>query len=400
MFISYSHDNSSHKSWVKELATYLISNGIDVILDQWDLALGSDLAKFMEHGLSKSERVLIVSTENYIEKADSGKGGVGYEKMIATAELLAEQDTNKFIPVVRNVTAKKKLPMFLGSRLYIDLSDANDCGDARTELLAEIHKARESKPPIGINPFAEPVDTKDEALVDEENKTGKPSLNVDSTVFFADRFSSAFPGVRGVQWFTTQSDIKMRLGKLLEEPLDFNNASPIWWWRDGNLHIHSFKPTGDGLFLMDWDEYKITKIAAVNEGDYYQKFVYVETDKMEPTGLYPDIEDRIAYWVEQHGYCSEEYGLYKGQTKVNRAEYDDNAAVIDGELVELGGDVELRVRYLTPYNFVIAANGSPINKNSFDRKLKELLNAMLRDGESIDLLSREVLKLPKKQRYR
>lgn len=400
VFISYSHDNSSHKLWVKELATCLRDNGIDAILDQWDLALGSDLAKFMEHGLSKSERVLIVSTDNYIEKADSGKGGVGYEKMIATAELLAEQDTNKFIPVVRNVTGHKKLPVFLGSRLYIDLSDANDCEDERIELLKEIHKARESKPPIGINPFAEPVDTKEEALVVEEHKTEKPSLNVDSTVFFADRFSSAFPGVRGVQWFTTQSDIKMRLGKLLEEPLDFNNASPIWWWRDRNLHIHSFKSTDDGLFLMDWDEYKITKIAAVNEGDYYQKFVYVETDKMEPTGLYPDIEDRIAYWIEQHGYCSEEYGLYKGETKVNRAEYDDNAAVIDGELVELGGDVELRVRYLTPYNFVIAANGSPINNNSFDRKLKELLNAMLREGESIDLLSREVLKLPKKQRYR
>lgn len=119
---------------------------------------------------------------------------------------------------------------------------------------------------------------------------------------------------------------------------------------------------------------------------------------MEPTGLYQNIEDRIAYWIEQHGYCSEEYGLYKGETKVTRAEYDDNAALIDGELVKLGGDVELRVRYLTSYNFVIAAHGSPINNNSFDRKLEELLNAMLRDGESIDVLSREVLKLPKSNR--
>ena len=400
VFISYSHDNLSHKIWVKELATYLRKNGIDAILDQWDLALGSDLAKFMEHGLSKSERVLIVLTDKYIEKADSGKGGVGYEKMIATAELFAEQDSNKFIPVVRNVTGDKKFPVFLGLRLNIDLSDANDCEHERIELLKEIHKARESKPPIGINPFAVPVDTLEQVLLKEEHKLEEPSLNVDSTVFFADRFSSAFPGVRGIQWFTTQSDIKMRLEKLLEEPLYFNNASPIWWWRDGNLHIHSFKSTDDGLYLMNCDEFKISKIAAVNEGYYYQKFVYVETEKMDPTGLYPDIEDRTAYWVEQNGYCHEEYGLYKGETKVNRAEYDDNAAMIDGKLVEFDGDIDLRVRYITPYNFVIAANGSPINNNDFDQKLVKLLNAMLKDAESITFLSKEVLNLPKKHQYR
>lgn len=401
VFISYSHDNLSHKLWVKELATYLIDNGIDAILDQWDLALGSDLAKFMEHGLNKSERVLIVSTDKYIEKADSGKGGVGYEKMIVTAELLAELDTNKFIPVVRNVNGKNKLPVFLGSRLYIDLSDTNDCEEERVELLKEIHMARENKPPIGLNPFALPVNTETVASVEKKQKIERPSLNgTDSTVFFANRFSSAFPGARGIEWFTSQSAIEMRLGKLLEKPLDFKDGSPIWWWRNGNLHIHSFKSLGDGLYLMDWDEYKISKIAAVNSGDYYQKFIYVETERMEPTGLYRDAEDRITYWMEQHGYCSEEYGLYKGETKVTRAEYDDNAAVINGELVELGNDVELRVRYITPYNFVIAANGSPINNNNFDRKLEELLNAMLIDGESIDTLSQEVLKLPKKHRYR
>lgn len=52
VFISYSHDSLSHKTWIKKLTTYLRNKGIDVILDQWDLALGSDIAKFMEHGLS------------------------------------------------------------------------------------------------------------------------------------------------------------------------------------------------------------------------------------------------------------------------------------------------------------------------------------------------------------
>jgi hypothetical protein len=44
VFISYSHDDMEHKLWVKELATLLRSHGVDIILDQWDLRLGSDLA--------------------------------------------------------------------------------------------------------------------------------------------------------------------------------------------------------------------------------------------------------------------------------------------------------------------------------------------------------------------
>ncbi|MBU1221848.1 toll/interleukin-1 receptor domain-containing protein [Myxococcota bacterium] len=400
VFISYSHDDPAHKDWVKGLATFLRANGVDAILDQWDLTLGSDLTKFMEHGLSKSERVLIISTDNYIEKADSGNGGVGYEKMIASTKILANQDTTKFIPIVRNATRKNKLPVFMGSRLYIDLTGDNDNEKQRIELLKEIHKEYESKPQIGANPFSLPTSTQT-ISTNNDKKVEKPSLNgIDSTVFFARRFSSAFPGVRGIKWFDRQDSIEMRLCKLLAKPLEFENASPIWWWRDGNLQIQRFKSLGSGLYLMDSEECKITKIAAVNAGNYTHMFVYVETEKMEETGLYPDTKKRIQYSVEQRGYCSEEYGLYKNETMVTRAEYDDNAAVINDELVELGADVELRVRYITPYNFVIASNGSPINNVTFDQKLEELLNAMLNGDKVIDDLSHEIQQLPKKQKYR
>src|SRR5215510_7410388 len=37
VFISYSHDSTPHKRWVSELATQLQNNGIDTILDQWEL---------------------------------------------------------------------------------------------------------------------------------------------------------------------------------------------------------------------------------------------------------------------------------------------------------------------------------------------------------------------------
>ena len=52
VFISYSHDDESHKDWVLQLATRLRSNGLNVLLDRWNLKLGQDLASFMERGLS------------------------------------------------------------------------------------------------------------------------------------------------------------------------------------------------------------------------------------------------------------------------------------------------------------------------------------------------------------
>ncbi len=56
VFISYSHDSPSHKKWVGEISSKLVENGIDVILDQWDLGLGDDVPKFMENSVTVADR--------------------------------------------------------------------------------------------------------------------------------------------------------------------------------------------------------------------------------------------------------------------------------------------------------------------------------------------------------
>jgi hypothetical protein len=68
VFISYSHDSKEHKVWVTTLAADLRSNGVDVVLDQWDLALGHDAAMFMQRGVSSSDRVTMVCSETYAKK--------------------------------------------------------------------------------------------------------------------------------------------------------------------------------------------------------------------------------------------------------------------------------------------------------------------------------------------
>ena len=98
VFISYSHDSQEHKDWVLTLSTRLQANGVNVILDQWDLTLGSDLPRFMESGLTDADRVLSVCSGAYVKKSNDGIGGAGYEKMILTGELMKNLASDKVIP--------------------------------------------------------------------------------------------------------------------------------------------------------------------------------------------------------------------------------------------------------------------------------------------------------------
>lgn len=82
VFISYSHDNDAHKAWVLKLATDLRSHGVNAILDQWDLRVGSDLRFFMEQGLSEANLVLCICSKAYVDKFNSGNGGSGYEGVL------------------------------------------------------------------------------------------------------------------------------------------------------------------------------------------------------------------------------------------------------------------------------------------------------------------------------
>jgi hypothetical protein len=152
-FISYSHDNLDHKKWVLELAMRLRNNGIDAILDQFELKPGDDVPHFMETNLAKADKVLMICTENYVSKANHGHGGVGYEKMIITSTLLQKIDENKIIPVIRQ-SGTTEVPTFLKSKLYINFSKSDDFEYSYDELVRTIHGSPLfPKPPIGNNPF-------------------------------------------------------------------------------------------------------------------------------------------------------------------------------------------------------------------------------------------------------
>lgn len=154
VFISYSHDDEAHKQWVLMLATRLMANGVDVILDQWDMRLGGNLPAFMEKGLSNAARVLAVCSEAYVRKSNEGEGGVGYEKTILTGQMMQNVNTDRVIPVRRRNESEIAVPTFLLGRLYVDMRDDRNFEATYTELLRDIHSQPVApRPALGTNPF-------------------------------------------------------------------------------------------------------------------------------------------------------------------------------------------------------------------------------------------------------
>jgi len=155
VFLSYSHDSREHKQWVAKLAAALRTKHVEVIFDQWDLEPGDDVPKFMERAVKSADRVLMVCSEPYVRKANDGMGGVGYEAMIVTGELVRDLGTRKFVPLIRQGGGDSVVPDCVSTRLYINFSDDTEFESALEKLVETIHQvAGHAKPPLGPHPFS------------------------------------------------------------------------------------------------------------------------------------------------------------------------------------------------------------------------------------------------------
>lgn len=128
--------------------------GVDVILDQWDLRIGGDIALYMEHGLNNAALVMCVCSDEYVRKANLGIRGTGYEKMILTQAMMKDTNTDFIIPIMRN-NKERETPVFLGRKLYIDFTEDDEYLDRLGELAARIYNEDiAQKPPLGASLYA------------------------------------------------------------------------------------------------------------------------------------------------------------------------------------------------------------------------------------------------------
>lgn len=173
VFISYSWTVQER---VIELAERLIANGVDVVLDVYDLKEGQDKYAFMEHSVHDPsiDRVLIICDRTYTEKADDRTGGVGDETVIISPDVYGQMRQEKFIPIVFEVDENGQAyrPVYLKSRIYIDLSTADDRYESEYEkLLRNIYeKPMHKKPALGTKPEWLENETVDLSAIRDLNK--------------------------------------------------------------------------------------------------------------------------------------------------------------------------------------------------------------------------------------
>jgi hypothetical protein len=157
VFISYSWTTPNHEDWVINLAERLVADGVDVIIDKWNLKEGHDKYDFMETMVKSTEidKVLIILDKKYAEKAEQRSGGVGTETQIISPSVYANVSQEKFIPIIaeRDETGKAFVPTYLESRIYIDLSSQDNYEENYEKLLRNIYKRPAyNKPQLGKAP--------------------------------------------------------------------------------------------------------------------------------------------------------------------------------------------------------------------------------------------------------
>ena len=409
---SYAHQNERYNKRVLEQVNRLRGDGIDCWSDHFEIFPKEGWPAWMHRQLSDRRWILVFASETYKRRADgreqAGHGlGVIWEHGAIRRELYEKGKINeRFIPVGFGPRNTTEIPSDLQDYTYFNLDEESDyqrlLSVLRSDPLIKPHPLGQRVTSGGTTPNVTPAAPVDESHADVLSGEGtKPTKRQSSTVFFSDRFAQAFPGVRGVSWFPGRVAVE-RLAILLERPLSFRvpdggEYEPIWYRELGNLGIERFSIESDSRVLINVHEWDIDKVAAVNMGNYWQKFVYVQTHASAPTGLYDDAGPSDS--VGPLRYRSEEFGIVGGHL-VTRAEYDDRAAVIDGKPIDIRDSVELRVRYLTPYNFVIAAHNSPFNSEAFDRVGGDFLE-QIREGKStVEDPAKFMLRVPKRQPMR
>ena len=310
VFISYSHDSPEHKSWAMRVATSLRELGVDATLDQWDLVPGQDVAAFMADGIRTADRVVMICSETYVSKAEAGKGGVCYERLIVTTEVVSKIDTIKFIPIVRNNAGERKVPIFLGPRLYIDFSDDAQYSAKLEELAREIHAAPALiKPGLGENPFKTEVIKAGEPVrvagpsgataagepilsgpwFEAQHKTAASGI---ATLFIGD--AGQIPHINDVGAMEVRMGLHAGLNKTQMELLNAVQASEIktFGWPFAvtlqNREDSKPRPFGDGIRAeISIKERKSYDYWAVRKnGDFYAMQGYFEDQQGAPDALF------------------------------------------------------------------------------------------------------------------
>jgi len=158
VFVSYSWSSTTHQQLVQNWAELLVADGIDVVLDIYDLKEGHDKYAFMERMVTDETvtHVIVICDKAYSEKSDAKKSGVGVESQIISREVYEKVEQSKFIPIACEFTESGEpfLPAYLKSRIWIDFSTPDAVNKNWERLIRVIYgKPLHEKPKLGKPPI-------------------------------------------------------------------------------------------------------------------------------------------------------------------------------------------------------------------------------------------------------
>ncbi len=157
VFISYAWGTEEYQEKVMSLCNQLVQDGIDVILDKWDMQEGNDTFAFMEQCVKDESitNVLILLDSIYAKKANDYKGGVGTETQIISPEVYKEVKQTKFLPIVFERSEEGEIckPVYLKSKLHFDLTVQDKYEYEYMRLVRTLYgEPTYAKPEVGNKP--------------------------------------------------------------------------------------------------------------------------------------------------------------------------------------------------------------------------------------------------------
>jgi len=335
----------------------------------------------LEYSRKKSRYILTSAIETTVSDGVASKGS---PFSIAMCNYLTDSSNSRFLANELFINIQEYI--LHNSNQQSIFSEIKGCGHAGGMILFEkesniVNYNLDSDNTIDISNNTEVSRVK----VTKKVKPTSQIINEHSTIFFNDRVIEGFPGFYGFKWFDDPKTIVKRFDIVFRDPIGFEpsenrkfDATPIWWWRGSSaLPIRRMRKLSATKVLMGNEELEISRVGVFRSSSYYESFIYVEVKGEDQIGVNNIDDESIKYWIDEFGYRDEFYGLHNG-IAIKYQEYCDGAALINGEVVNCM-DAESRRRFLTPYNFIIAAKRSPYNCREFCKMSNKYFASLLKN---------------------
>jgi SEFIR domain len=187
LFITYSWDNEEHIEKVVSFTNHLRDEGFDAEMDKLHTQneTATDFYKMMHQAMTNYEKVIVVLSKGYKEKAENFKGGVGNEYNLILKDI--ETQNNKYILVSFEPINDEITPLNFKGRHIFDLSNKKNLN----ELYAKLQNVKTIEfSEVGTKkPIIEKTVIPKFAIQEQNLEVGNLNCSVDNSSQFAQLFT-------------------------------------------------------------------------------------------------------------------------------------------------------------------------------------------------------------------